>query len=415
VLNTDPVNAVQFVRKMRGSAKAHLLRGDDGHHYVVKFSNGPQGPRIPVNEWIASHLLRSSGIQTPQPAVIRITPEFLGDNPDVHLGDRDERVAVEPGLHFGSRYPGDPASTAVYDFLPDSLLAQTANLDQFRAILVFDKWLGNTDARQCVFYRTRTASERRNDERPRWVASMIDNGHAFGGARWNFTDSPAQGVYCRPSVYRNVRSLDDFQPWLDQVAACPEGLIEEARTMLPVECVGRNQDDLNRLLDRLVQRRDCVPELLRKCCEGAPKSFPSWSPVTIHSVPAKVEAAVDPLMRMVGWSVPSTRLVPKLVRAMPLRRLERTSGHSRSPRVPLSATQARKLLSPRHAGVKPIAKKECRANGSPLICPAASGPSRRPKRIRPIVVLRHLWRANLGNTSRAPKSRPVSPLSKRSA
>jgi hypothetical protein len=299
VLNTDPVNAVQFVRKMRGSAKAHLLRGDDGHHYVVKFSNGPQGPRIPVNEWIASHLLRSSGIQTPQPAVIRITPEFLGDNPDVHLGDRDERVAVEPGLHFGSRYPGDPASTAVYDFLPDSLLAQTANLDQFRAILVFDKWLGNTDARQCVFYRTRTASERRNDERPRWVASMIDNGHAFGGARWNFTDSPAQGLYWRPFVYRNVRSLDDFQPWLDQVSAFPEDLAEVAGEVIPAEYSGREQDNLMRLLDRLCGRREHVPELLRECCEGAPHSFPSWSPLSIHSVPAKVDM-VYPLMGRVG-------------------------------------------------------------------------------------------------------------------
>ena len=53
-----------------------------------------------------------------------------------------------------------PARIAVYDFLPDALLSQVANLEDFRAILVFDKWVGNADGRQCVFYR---AMVRRND------------------------------------------------------------------------------------------------------------------------------------------------------------------------------------------------------------------------------------------------------------
>ena len=39
------VNAKRFVRKMRGSAQAHLLECDDGSFYVVKFSNNPQGGR----------------------------------------------------------------------------------------------------------------------------------------------------------------------------------------------------------------------------------------------------------------------------------------------------------------------------------------------------------------------------------
>jgi hypothetical protein len=147
---------------------------------------------------------------------------------------------------------------------------------------------------------------------------MIDNGQAFNGPLWNFPNSLARGLYGQRLVYQNVRSLDDFQPWLDQVTSCPEGLIEAAGTMLPVECIGRNQDDLKRLLDRLVRRRDCVPELLRACCEGSPNSFPSWSPpVNIHSVPAKAETVVHPLMGMVGWLVPSPRPILRLLQFMP--------------------------------------------------------------------------------------------------
>ena len=74
-------------------------------------------------------------------------------------------MEVEPGWHFGSRYPGDPARTAVYDFLPDALLRQVANLEDFRAILVFDKWVGNADGRQSVFYRALVRSGAQGDAR----------------------------------------------------------------------------------------------------------------------------------------------------------------------------------------------------------------------------------------------------------
>jgi len=312
--SVDVVEAVQFARKMAGRAQAHLVRASDEHHYVVKFCNNPQGRRIPVNEWIASQLLQFSGILAPQTAAVRIVPDFLEANPNVHLGWRDERVPVEPGLHFGSRYPGDPATTAVYDFLPDSLLAQTANLDQFRGILAYDKWLGNTDGRQCVFYRAKAAPDR---DGSRWVASMIDNGLAFNGPHWNFPDSPIQAVYCRRAVYETVRSLDDFQPWLDQVVSFPEIVIQNAGEAIPVECGDRDRDELKRLLDRLCQRRERVPALLRECCEGAPRSFPFWSPATIHPIPEQVDALTFRLIGRIGGFLLSSKPVLKRMHVSP--------------------------------------------------------------------------------------------------
>lgn len=286
----NTVEAVQFIRRMAGHAQAHLLRADDGHHYVVKFRNNPQGPRILINEWITSCLLKASGIVTPPSAVVRVTPEFLRANPTVLLRDGDQQVPVEPGLHFGSRFPGDPDRTSVYDFLPDSLLGQTANLDHFRAMLVYDTWLGNTASRQCVFYRAKAATKLTFKRPARWLASMIDHGQVFNGPHWDFPDRPAHTTYSRSAVYLAVQSLDDFQPWLDQLIQFPEGLIRQASEEIPAESIGLDQDNLKRLLDELCRRRNHISTLLSDCCENTPDLFRSWVPLSSHSASAQAKA-----------------------------------------------------------------------------------------------------------------------------
>src|SRR5215471_4953952 len=108
-----PVRARTLIRKMRGGAQAHLLEADDGNYYVVKFRNNPQHGRILVNELLASVFLRYLQIAAPPTAMVRITPEFLGAWPEVHLTLGTRRIGVEPGWHFASQYPGDPSRIAV--------------------------------------------------------------------------------------------------------------------------------------------------------------------------------------------------------------------------------------------------------------------------------------------------------------
>lgn len=272
-----PLNALRHVRKMRGGAQAHLLEADDGHFYVVKFRNNPQHRRILVNELLSAEILDYLKIASPESAIIRVSPEFIAANLDLHFALGSSCVPVEPGWQFGSRYPGDPARTAVWDFLPDSLLPKVANLADFLAILVFDKWTANSDGRQCVFYRAmvRRGGEGSKDS-PGFVARMIDNGFAFNGPHWDFPDSPVQGLYARRGVYEGVRSLDDFEPWLGQVVHFPEEVIDRAWKRVPPDWIESEEDALETLLDRLFDRRQRLPDLLAACRTGRSNPFPNW-------------------------------------------------------------------------------------------------------------------------------------------
>ena len=261
---------------MRGGAQSHLIEADDGHWYVVKFRNNPQHPRILVNELIAYSLLDYLKISAPESALIHVTPAFLAANPDVCIALGSRAVAVEPGWQFGSRYPGDPSRTAVYDFLPAALLPQVVNLEDFRAILVFDKWVDNSDGRQSVFYRAMVRSEPGGSGRPGFVARMIDHGYAFNGPNWDFPDSPVQGLYARRLAYESVRSLDDFQPWLEQVMNFPEEAIDRAWKRVPADWIAGDEEALERLLERLYERRKRLPALIEACREARANPFPNW-------------------------------------------------------------------------------------------------------------------------------------------
>ncbi|MCW5980197.1 MAG: hypothetical protein KIT09_19090 [Bryobacteraceae bacterium] len=275
-----PLNARRLVRKMRGGAQAHLIEADDGNFYVVKFKNNPQHRRILVNELVAGVFLRYLQIATPETAIVNVTADFLDANPDVHirLGSRTERV--EPGWHFGSRYPDDPNRIAVYDFIPDTLLRKVVNLDDFLGILVFDKWIGNADARQSIFFRSNVRQwlpgREGQPSRLGFVAWMMDHGYVFNGPHWDFVDSPLAGLYFRPSVYERVRSWDDFQPWLGRVTHFPEEVVDEAWRQLPPQWLNGDEEALERLFEKLLRRRPRVSDLLRGAAAGKANPFPNW-------------------------------------------------------------------------------------------------------------------------------------------
>jgi hypothetical protein len=274
------VQATRLIRKMRGGAQAHLLECDDGHFYVVKFRNNPQHRRILINEWIASVFLNYLQISTPPAAIVSLSAAFLQDNPDIYIQLGSRHQAVEPGWHFGSRYPGDPGKIMVYDFLPDTLLDKVVNAGEFLGVLAFDKWMSNADARQSIFFRARlhrwpTAGSE-NTPRAGFVSQMMDHGYVFDGPHWKFSDSPLQGLYFRTNVYQSVRGWDDFQPWLDRVVYFPDEVVDSAQKQIPPEWVAEDAAALQSILEKLMLRRRRVPDLIRDSRGGRVNPFPDW-------------------------------------------------------------------------------------------------------------------------------------------
>lgn len=258
---------------MRGGAQAFLLECSDGCRYVVKTRNNPQHRRILVNEWITSALMQHLSLKTPPAAIVDLSHEFLVANPEIEIRLASRVTLVDPGPHFGSQYAGE-SDQQIYDFIPDRLLDRVVNLTEFSGVLAFDKWIGNADARQAVFIRAplpKCSSGGRGFE-----AIMIDHGHAFAGPYWRFCDSPRQGFYFRSEVYRNIGSLDDFEPWLGRIVHFSEEALLKARLEVPEQWLDGDESALDRLLDQLLGRCNRVPTLVvESIASGA---FPNWSP-----------------------------------------------------------------------------------------------------------------------------------------
>jgi hypothetical protein len=275
-----PVSARQLIRKMRGGAQSHLLAGEDGEFYVVKFTNNPQHRRILVNEWLANSFLRYLQIHVPQTALIQVSESFLEQNPDVYFTVGSRRQQIEPGIHFGSKLSVNPDKVAVFDFLPEKLLGKVENRVDFLGTLVFDKWIGNADSRQAVFFRAKakTWTPLKGDTPARvgFFAQMIDHGFAFNGPHWEFQDTPLNGLYFRTSVYEEVTSLDSFQPWLDMVTNFPIEVIDSAWKEIPREWLAQDEDALEKLLELLLKRRNRVIQLIEDIRRKRATAFPNW-------------------------------------------------------------------------------------------------------------------------------------------
>jgi hypothetical protein len=294
--------ALEQVRRMRGGAQAHLMRcagassdanfktaygtetgpgasaifgkgsrfGRDGSdYYVVKFQNNPQGARILANELLATRLAARIGLPTPPVAVVEVREELIAYTDDLVMQLGRGRAPCQAGLQFGSRYPGSPAETAVYDFLPDEQLREVENLGDFCGMLVFDKWTCNTNGRQAIFFRMAGES--------RYRALMIDNGFCFNAGEWNFPDAPLRGIYARHRVYEQVRGIEAFEPWLTRIEErIDPAIVEEAASEIPPAWYESDSGALEKLLEHLLRRRKLTRELIVSAKKSSPQPFPNW-------------------------------------------------------------------------------------------------------------------------------------------
>lgn len=261
--------AVEQIRRMRGGAQAQLMRCADEGYYVVKFQNNPQGVRILANELLGTRLAARIGLPAAGAAVVEVREELIEQTDELEIQLGRGRARCKAGLQFGSRYPGPPAETVVYDFLPDEQLRASPNLEDFCGMLAFDKWTCNTNGRQAVFFRPRAEAPYR--------AQMIDQGFCFNAGEWNFPDAPLRGLYARHRVYESVRGIDSFEPWLARIETkITEAALDEAASEIPPEWYNFDPDALEQLLEQLLRRRKRVRELIVSAWKSSAQPFPNW-------------------------------------------------------------------------------------------------------------------------------------------
>lgn len=261
--------ALEQIRRMRGGAQSHLMRCADNAYYVVKFRNNPQGARILANELLGTRLAARLGLPTPEVGVIEVRGELIENTDELVMQLGRGRMRCQAGLQFGSRYPGQPAETVVYDFLPDEQLREVANLSDFCGMFVFDKWTCNTNGRQAIFYRS--------PGEPHYRACMIDQGFCFNACDWDFPDGPLRGIYARHMVYASVRGIDSFEPWLTRVESrMDESVVGEIAGDIPPEWYGFDTEGLERMLAQLQRRRKMVRDLIVQAWKSSAQPFPNW-------------------------------------------------------------------------------------------------------------------------------------------
>lgn len=269
------LRALEEIRRMRGGAQSHLMRCSDGYYYVVKFQNNPQHRRILANELLGTKLAARLGLPTVPVEIIEVSEELIRLTPELAMELPRARMPCQPGLQFGSRYPGDPRQLTLHDFLPDEQLRAVRNLHDFAGMLVFDKWTCNTNGRQTVFF---DGGNRAVEQVVvRYETRMIDQGFCFNAGEWNFPDAPLRGLYARNRVYEGVTGMESFAPWLDRLdKKMTERVLDEISREIPPAWYEDDYDALLRLLEQLHHRRARVPDLLLEARRSSRHPFPNW-------------------------------------------------------------------------------------------------------------------------------------------
>ena len=303
--------ALEQIRRMRGGAQSHLMRCSDENYYVVKFQNNPQHRRILVNELLGTRLASRLGLPTAPVAVVEVGAELIRLTPELCIELPRSRTPCAAGLQFGSRYPGDPRELTLHDFLPDEKLREVENLHDFAGMLVFDKWVCNTNGRQTVFFEEKTRAggltpgaagtgpglrsgevargtlpqgeaprEKDREESPQgrtYRTVMIDQGFCFNAGEWNFPDAPLRGLYARSRVYEGVTGLDSFGPWLGRLEKrITEKVLAELAEEIPPAWYEDDYDAVLRLLGQLQRRKRRVEELILSAKSSNRQPFISW-------------------------------------------------------------------------------------------------------------------------------------------
>ena len=141
----NTLQALSYLRPLKRQTSEHVFLASDGNSYAVDLDE-TWGNESSMLNALGGRLCQFAGIETGAPALLNVDPEAL------------KTMAITPyyagGVFLGKRFPVDPATSAIYDFFPDSLLPMVENRGDFWKLIPIDLWFGNPQASKVLFYRT---------------------------------------------------------------------------------------------------------------------------------------------------------------------------------------------------------------------------------------------------------------------
>lgn len=262
---------------MRGGSQAQLLRASDGNFYVTKFQNNPQHTRVLANEMLASRLGQWLGLPVPEVAIIEVSEWLIRNTPELCFESVGHSVQCQRGRHLGSRYAVDPWKGVVFDYLPERWFGKVMNPGDFARMLVLDKWAGNADGRQAIFFKT--------GRQRKYTAQFIDQGYCFNAGEWTFPDLALHGVYYRNYVYAGVTGWESFEPVLTKAEEVEDLDLWRCAECIPPEWYECDREGLKKLVQTLHERRPKIRDLITAFRDSSRNPFPNWKSPSSCSVP----------------------------------------------------------------------------------------------------------------------------------
>jgi hypothetical protein len=236
------LHLVEHVRALRGGSQPRLMRASDGHLYVVKFQDNPQGSRVLANELLASRLAQQLGLPVPQAEILELSPK-LAEAMYIETPAGSRRIS--PGLQVGLRLVISPLDGRIYDLLPRVYADQIRNKEHFAGVKLFDLWTCNRDTRQAVYWK--------QSQQKKFTVTFIDNGHCFGGPEWKLPASITADT---------LPSAEEGSYWLAKIDSLLPDFMSQLADEIPSEWYGNDFGGLCGMLVQLVVRQADLRRLL---------------------------------------------------------------------------------------------------------------------------------------------------------
>jgi hypothetical protein len=186
----------RYNKKLRGGSQPILAQANDGHYYVVKFRNNPQGANVCFNEGAGSELFRALGLPVPSWKPLWVSDLFLDQNPECWMQTEHGPLRPESGLCFASRFLGREG-VRLLEILPGASLTRIRNSESFLLVWLIDILAKHTDNRQAIFIE---------DDSRGLDAFFVDHGHLFGGPKGELRPQFQASRYLDSRVYEGVCS-----------------------------------------------------------------------------------------------------------------------------------------------------------------------------------------------------------------